>query len=67
MEGSGSGSGAGEGVGGDGDDGTSLGRRGSAVDPSVVRDMLDDSVWVESLRRSATTMRKSGWGSGGFK
>jgi voltage-dependent calcium channel len=67
MEGAGSGLGAGDGVGGDGDDGTSLGRRGSAVDPSVVRDMLDDSVWVESLRRSATTMRKSGWGSGGFK
>lgn len=50
-----------------GDEATSLGRRESAVDPSVVRDMLDDSVWVESLRRSATTMRKSGWrSSGGF-
>jgi hypothetical protein len=67
FEWAGSGPGPGEGVGGDGDDGTGLGRRGSAVDPSVVRDMLDDSVWVESLRRSATTMRKSGWGSGGFK
>lgn len=63
----GSGAVAGEGGDGDGDAGTSLGRRGSTVDPSVVRDMLDDSVWVESLRRSATTMRKSGWGSGGFK
>jgi len=51
---------------GDEDAGTSLGRRGSTVDPRVVRDMLDDSVWVESLRRSAT-MRKSGWGQGGFK
>lgn len=52
-----------------GDEATSLGRRGSAtVDPAVVRDMLDDSIWVESLRRSATTMRKSGWGGqGGFK
>ncbi|KAH6685212.1 calcium-channel protein cch1 [Plectosphaerella plurivora] len=29
-------------------------RRGSAVSPSQVRDMLDDSVWVESIRRSAT-------------
>ncbi|VBB72796.1 Putative calcium-channel protein [Podospora comata] len=43
-----------------------IGRRGSSVSPAVVRDMLDDSVWVESIRRSAT-MRKSGWGpSGGF-
>jgi hypothetical protein len=54
-------------AGDDGDEATSLGRRGSSVDPAVVRDMLDDSVWVESLRRSATTMRKSGWGSGGFR
>ncbi|KAH6854398.1 Ion transport protein-domain-containing protein [Chaetomium sp. MPI-CAGE-AT-0009] len=54
-------------AGDDADEATSLGRRGSSVDPSVVRDMLDNSVWVESLRRSAT--RKSGWGgpSGGFK
>lgn len=61
--------GPGEEPGLDGDEATSLGGRGSnTVDPSVVRDMLDDSVWVESLRRSATTMRKSGWGSqGGFK
>lgn len=66
--------GAGAGGGGGGveeeeDAGTSLGttRGGSSpVDPRVVRDMLDDSVWVESLRRSAT-MRKSGWGQGGFK
>ncbi|KAL2263352.1 hypothetical protein VTK26DRAFT_7148 [Humicola hyalothermophila] len=41
-----------------GDGATSLGQRESAVDPALVRDMLDDSVWVESLRRSAT-MRKS--------
>lgn len=54
-------------AGDDADEATSLGRRGSSVDPSVVRDMLDNSVWVESLRRSAT--RKSGWGgaAGGFK
>jgi hypothetical protein len=53
-------------AGDDADEATSLGRRGSAVDPRLVRDMLDDSVWVESLRRSAT--RKSGWGAqGGFK
>lgn len=59
----------GDGPGLDGDEALSLGGRGSnAVDPAVVRDMLDDSIWVESLRRSATTMRKSGWGSqGGFK
>ncbi|KAK4105989.1 hypothetical protein N658DRAFT_2916 [Parathielavia hyrcaniae] len=69
----GSSSGVIAGGGGGGDDGedeaTSLGReRGSSrVDPAVVRDMLDDSVWVESLRRSATTMRRSGWGSGGFR
>ncbi|KAK4158205.1 Ion transport protein-domain-containing protein [Chaetomidium leptoderma] len=65
---------AGMAAGDDGDEATSLGgsggRGGSTVDPALVRDMLDDSVWVESLRRSATTMRKSGWGSsqgGGFK
>lgn len=29
-------------------------RRGSAVSPSHVRDMLDESVWVESIRRSTT-------------
>ncbi|EAQ90812.1 hypothetical protein CHGG_02747 [Chaetomium globosum CBS 148.51] len=54
-------------AGDDADEATSLGRRGSSVDPSVVRDILDNSVWVESLRRSAT--RKSGWGgaAGGFK
>ncbi|KAL2020188.1 hypothetical protein VTK56DRAFT_8712 [Thermocarpiscus australiensis] len=52
---------------GDGDEATNLGHRGSSVDPAVVRDMLDDSVWVESLRRSAT-MRRSGWGPpGGFR
>ncbi|KAK3989192.1 Ion transport protein-domain-containing protein [Cladorrhinum sp. PSN332] len=53
--------------GGNGDEATSpIGRRGSSVSPAVVRDMLDDSVWVESIRRSAT-MRKSGWGPpGGF-
>ncbi|KAK4192634.1 Ion transport protein-domain-containing protein [Podospora australis] len=43
-----------------------IGQRGSSVSPAVVRDMLDDSVWVESIRRSAT-QRKSGWGpTGGF-
>lgn len=37
--------------------GTSSGensRRGSAVSPAQVRDLLDDSIWVESIRRSAT-------------
>ncbi|POR35383.1 Calcium-channel protein cch1 [Tolypocladium paradoxum] len=32
-------------------------RRGSAVSPSQARDMLDDSVWMESIRRSATLRR----------
>ncbi len=36
-------------------------RRGSAVSPELVREMLDSSVWVESIRRSAT-QRRSGWG-----
>lgn len=29
-------------------------RRGSSVSPAQVRELLDDSVWVESIRRSAT-------------
>ncbi|KAI0172029.1 Ion transport protein-domain-containing protein [Hypoxylon sp. FL1284] len=32
-------------------------RRGSAVSPAQVRELLDDSVWVESIRRSATIRR----------
>ncbi|KAL3961588.1 hypothetical protein ACCO45_003111 [Purpureocillium lilacinum] len=32
-------------------------RRGSAVSPTQARDMLDDSVWMESIRRSATLRR----------
>lgn len=39
---------------------TGSSRRGSAVSPAQVRDLLDDSIWVESIRRSAT-QRKSGW------
>jgi hypothetical protein len=55
--------GPGEGAGDDADEATNLGRRGSSVDPAVVRDVLDNSVWVESIRRSATTMKKGGgWG-----
>lgn len=44
-------------------------RRGSAlapmspVSPVQVRDMLDDSVWVESIRRSATLRRSQTRGS----
>ncbi|KAL2168472.1 hypothetical protein VTG60DRAFT_7274 [Thermothelomyces hinnuleus] len=59
-------------AGDDADEATSLGNRGSAVDPAAVREMLDDSEWVKSLRRSATRKsgaRKSGWGGvggGGF-
>ncbi|KAH8675332.1 ion transporter [Xylariales sp. PMI_506] len=47
--------------------GTSSGensRRGSAVSPAQVRELLDDSVWVESIRRSATvrkSVRKTDW------
>lgn len=37
-------------------------RRGSAVSPAQVREMLDDSVWVESIRRSATMRRPPDWG-----
>jgi voltage-dependent calcium channel len=37
-------------------------RRGSAVSPAQVRDILDDSVWVESIRRSVT-VRRSDWGA----
>ncbi|KAI1843380.1 hypothetical protein JX266_010377 [Neoarthrinium moseri] len=39
-------------------------RRGSSVSPAQVRELLDDSVWVESIRRSATirkSVRKSDW------
>ena len=35
------------------------GRRGSSVSPAQVREMLDDSAWMASIRRSAT-MRRSG-------
>ena len=47
--------------------GTSSGensRRGSSVSPAQVRELLDDSVWVESIRRSATirkSVRKTDW------
>ncbi|EFZ03172.1 ion transporter [Metarhizium robertsii] len=37
-------------------------RRGSATSPMEARDMLDDSVWMESIRRSAT-LRKPDRGS----
>lgn len=36
-------------------------RRTSAVSPSQMREILDDSIWVESIRRSATTKRRTGW------
>ncbi|OAA61145.1 calcium channel subunit cch1 [Niveomyces insectorum RCEF 264] len=47
---------------GDRAEGASNDRRGSAVSPGLVREMLDDSVWVESIRRSAT-QRRGGWGT----
>ena len=37
------------------------GQRNSEVSPAQLRDMLDDSVWVESIPRSAT-IRRSGRG-----
>ncbi|KAI2616587.1 Ion transport protein-domain-containing protein [Hypoxylon sp. NC1633] len=51
------------------DPGTASGensRRGSSVSPAQVRELLDDSVWVESIRRSATirkSVRRSDWGA----
>ncbi|KAL8422873.1 hypothetical protein RB596_003231 [Gaeumannomyces avenae] len=71
--GSGSGGGGGGGAsGGGGGTGSQPGsgpnsRRGSAISPSQARELLDDSVWVESIRKSAT-VRRSDWagrGSGG--
>ncbi|KAK3383891.1 Ion transport protein-domain-containing protein [Lasiosphaeria ovina] len=47
-----------------GDAATRTGRRGS-VSPAQVREMLDDSVWMASIRRSATTKRNNNWGGGG--
>ncbi|KAK4212828.1 Ion transport protein-domain-containing protein [Rhypophila decipiens] len=57
----------------DDDDGTGggaagPGHRASAVSPAQVREMLDDSVWMASIRRSATMNRRPpdlGWGGGG--
>jgi len=37
--------------------------RGSSVSPAQVREMLDDSVWMASIRRSAT-MRRNNQGGG---
>ena len=49
---------------GDSDEAARNGQRGSSVSPAQVREMLDDSVWMASIRRSATTTRKPGWGGG---
>lgn len=38
--------------------------RGSSVSPAQVREMLDDSAWMESIRRSATMKRNTQWGGG---
>ncbi|EMR70685.1 putative ion transporter protein [Eutypa lata UCREL1] len=43
---------------------TGEGSSTQAVSPAQVRDLLDDSVWVESIRRSATirkSVRKTDW------
>ncbi|KAK3695182.1 Ion transport protein-domain-containing protein [Podospora appendiculata] len=46
-------------------EGTTSPRRGSAVSPAQVREMLDGSVWMASIRRSATVARKNdGWPGG---
>ncbi|KAK3394540.1 Ion transport protein-domain-containing protein [Podospora didyma] len=50
--------------GADDGDATARSRRGS-VSPAQVREMLDDSVWMASIRRSATTKRNNDWGGGG--
>lgn len=54
--------------GADGDTGSAqTSRRGSSVSPAQVREMLDDSVWMASIRRSATMRRsQSIWGSQGY-
>ena len=36
-------------------------RRASAVSPAQLREMLDDSVWLDSIRRSATQKRNAGY------
>jgi len=36
-------------------------RRASAVSPAQLREMLDDSVWLDSIRRSATQRRNAGY------
>jgi voltage-dependent calcium channel len=41
------------------------GPRGSSVSPAQVREMLDDSAWVKSIRRSAT-QRRGGGPAGGY-
>ncbi|KAK1757592.1 calcium-channel protein cch1 [Echria macrotheca] len=46
------------------DDGTRVGQRGSAVSPEQVREMLDGSAWMKSIRRSATMKRNQQWGGG---
>lgn len=52
----------------DGAGDSGAGHRASAVSPAQVREMLDDSVWMASIRRSATMNRRGpdlGWGGGG--
>jgi hypothetical protein len=42
------------------------GRRGSSVSPAQALELLDDSVWMASIRRNATTRRSQGdWGGHG--
>ena len=46
-------------------------RRGSSVRPEQVTEMLNSSVWMDSIRRSATMKRGPGgsegaWGGGGY-
>ncbi|KXJ91978.1 ion transporter [Microdochium bolleyi] len=60
------GSGGTLGAGGAGTGSAQSSRHNSTVDASQVRELLDDSVWVDSIRRSATvrkSTRRSDWGS----
>jgi len=51
------------------DEATRMGQRGSSVSPDQVREMLDGSAWMTSIRRSATMKRnnstRNNWGGQG--
>ncbi len=41
--------------------GSSSRQHDSAVSPAVVKELLDDSAWMASIRRTATTNRRNGY------